>query len=282
MGHKRTNFTFEDTLTQIGLGYGFLYLIGLRSARVQVVALAVILAGTWAAFAAYPLPAADFPYESVGVPKGWPHQPAGFAAHWAKNSNLSWRFDRWFLNVFPRERPFLFNGGGYATLSFVPTLGTMVMGLLAGGVLAGAGGRPWGKAAKLLAAGLLALGAGYGLGELGVCPVVKRIWTPSWTLFSGGWCLHDAIRPLRALLDVLGGRKAAYPLVVIGSNSIAAYLMTWTLREPIAANLKVHLGRDLFLAFGPSYEPLARGAAVVGVMWIILWGMHRNRVFLRV
>src|SRR5258708_36091753 len=26
----RTNFTFEDTLTQIGLGYGFLFLLGLR------------------------------------------------------------------------------------------------------------------------------------------------------------------------------------------------------------------------------------------------------------
>ena len=31
MNHRQTYWTFEDTLTQIGLGYGFLYLLALRS-----------------------------------------------------------------------------------------------------------------------------------------------------------------------------------------------------------------------------------------------------------
>lgn len=62
------------------------------------------------------------------------HLMTGFAAHWNKNSNLAWAFDTWFLNVFPRSQPFGFNGGGYATLSFIPTLGTMILGLIAGGV----------------------------------------------------------------------------------------------------------------------------------------------------
>ena len=52
----QTNFTFEDTLTQIGLGYFFLFLLGLPSARSQWMALAVILVGYWALFALYPLP----------------------------------------------------------------------------------------------------------------------------------------------------------------------------------------------------------------------------------
>ena len=21
----------------------------------------------------------------------------------------------------------------------------------------------------------------------GICPIIKKIWTPSWTLYSGGW-----------------------------------------------------------------------------------------------
>ena len=66
------------------------------------------------------------------MPADWPHHLGGFAAHWNKNSNLAWAFDVWFLNLFPREQPFVFNGGGYATLSFIPTLGTMILGLLAG------------------------------------------------------------------------------------------------------------------------------------------------------
>ncbi|MSU47645.1 MAG: hypothetical protein EXS37_00860 [Opitutus sp.] len=62
---------------------------------------------------------------------------SGLAAHWQKNSNLAWAFDTWWMNLFPREKPFLFNSGGYATLSFIPTLGTMILGLIAGNVLRG-------------------------------------------------------------------------------------------------------------------------------------------------
>src|SRR5437660_5497629 len=56
VGRPQTNFTFEDTLTQIGLGYTFLFLLGYCSRLVQVLVLVVILAGYWAAFAFYPLP----------------------------------------------------------------------------------------------------------------------------------------------------------------------------------------------------------------------------------
>src|SRR4029077_6927019 len=58
IGRHQTYWTFEDTLSQIGLGYGFLYLLALRSARAQWITLAVILAGYWLAFALYPLPGA--------------------------------------------------------------------------------------------------------------------------------------------------------------------------------------------------------------------------------
>ena len=81
----------------------------------------------------------------------------------------------------------MFNEGGYCTLSFIPTLGTMILGLLAGNVLR-SGIDPARKLKWLLVTGILLLFGGLALGWLGVCPVVKRIWTPSWILFSGGWC----------------------------------------------------------------------------------------------
>ena len=135
IGHTQTYFTFEDTLSQIGLGYGVLFMLGFRPVRDQWIALGTVLLGYWLAFALYPLPGPAFDYPRVGVPADWPHLMSGFAAHWNKNSNLAWAFDTWFLNLFPREKPFEFNGGGYATLSFIPTLGTMILGLVAGGVL---------------------------------------------------------------------------------------------------------------------------------------------------
>ncbi|MGC1273434.1 MAG: DUF5009 domain-containing protein, partial [Planctomycetaceae bacterium] len=187
MHGDQTYFTFEDTLTQIGLGYSFLVILGFYSQRVQIGALTCILAGYWLAFALYPLPGTSFDYAAAGVPTMWEHNLQGFAAHWNKNTNLAWAFDRWFLNLFPRESPFLFNGGGYATLSFIPTLGTMILGLLAGNTLKSA--RTQKEKLKIFVMTGLALAAfGVLLHITGINPIVKRIWTPAWTIFSGGLC----------------------------------------------------------------------------------------------
>jgi predicted acyltransferase len=53
-------------------------------------------------------------------------------------------------------------------------------------VLKGDGPRQ--KLTWLVTAGVAFLASGWLVGVLGLCPVVKRIWTPSFTLFSGGWC----------------------------------------------------------------------------------------------
>src|SRR4030095_1063134 len=90
-------------------------------------------------FAIYPTPGPEFDHAQVGVTQDWlnKHGLSGCAAHWQTNSNPAWACDTCCLNLFKRERPFIFNGGGYATLSFIPTLGTMILGLIAGGVLRG-------------------------------------------------------------------------------------------------------------------------------------------------
>ena len=104
-GSSLTRFTLEDTLSQIGLGYVFLWFLAWRGVRFQVGALVAILAGYWALFAAHPLPPPDFDPATVGVPKDWPHWLSGFAAHWNKNVNPAHDFDAWFLNLFPRTKP---------------------------------------------------------------------------------------------------------------------------------------------------------------------------------
>ena len=280
VGRPQTYFTFEDTLTQIGLGYPFLFLLALRPVRDQWIALAAILVAYWAAFAAYPLPPSGFDYAAVGVPPDWPHRLDGFAAHWNKNSNLAWAFDVWFLNLFPRERPFAFNGGGYATLSFIPTLGTMILGLLAGGVLRGPR-PPSARVRWLVAAGLIALASGWALDGIGLCPLVKRIWTPSFTLWSGGGCFL-LLAAFYAVIDVLGHRRGAFPLVVIGMNSIAAYCMTELWPRFIQESLKTHLGESVFHIFGDAYFPLLLGAAGLLVIWLILLWMYQRRILLRI
>ena len=280
LNRPQTYFTFEDTLTQIGLGYLFLFALGFASVRVQVGALIAILVGYWAAFALYPAPGPGFNYPAVGVPADWPHLYNGFASHWNKNSNFAWAFDTWFMNLFPREKPFLFNGGGYSTLSFIPTLGTMLIGLMAG---------EWLRSARSVVEklrGLLIAGAGLLAIALlwhwsGTGPFVKRIWTPSFTLGSGGLVLL-MLGAIFYITEQKQWRKWAFPLIVVGSNSIVAYLLSWVMEAGIIAALNRHLGRNFFLAFGPAIEPLFRGAFVLAIFWLILYWMYRRKIFVRI
>jgi predicted acyltransferase len=275
----QTYFTFEDTLTQIGLGYPFLFLLGFRPPRWHWFALAAILTGYWLAWACYPVPGPGFNYQAVGVPPDWQHHYSGFAAHWNKNSNLGNAFDQWFLNLFPRTAPFVDNGGGYLTLSFIPTLGTMILGLVAGRWLRAAA--PQIPMKRLLVAGAIGIASGLVLHVTGVCPVVKRIWTPSWTLFSGGLCFLF-LAGFCWLIEVKGYRKWAFPLVVIGMNSIAAYLMAHLFERFILDSFRIHLGAGAFQLFGAGVEPFIRGMAVLLAYWLMLYWMYRRKLFLRV
>ncbi len=279
VGREQTNFTFEDTLTQIGLGYPFLFLLGFRPTRTVWIALAVILVGYWLAFVLYPLPGPGFSYEAVGVPADWPYHRTGLAAHFNKNSNLAWAFDTWFLNLFPRAKPFLYNGGGYATLSFIPTLGTMILGLQAGRWLRAE--LPSSELLKrFLIAGAIGLATGWLLTVTGICPSIKRIWTPGWVLFSGGWCFL-LLAAFYYLIDVRQSRGWAFPLVVIGMNSIAIYCLVHLIDRFIIDTFKTHLGQTIFERFGP-YEPLASGGAALLVFWLILYWMYKKKIFIRV
>src|SRR5207244_11383517 len=98
------------------------------------------------------------------------------------------------------------------------------------------------------------LAAGWLLGALGLCPVVKRIWTPSFTLWSGGVCLLITAAAY-FVIDVRGARRWCFPLIVIGTNSIAAYCLYELFAGAVAANLRLHLGSGAFSVFGDAYRP---------------------------
>jgi len=276
----QTYFTFEDTLTQIGLGYVFLFLFGFTRVRTQVIAFVLILICFWAAFALYPAPGPHFDYPAVGVPQNWDHNYTGFLSHWNKNSNLSWAFDKWFLNLFPREHPFVFNEGGWSTLSFIPTLATMILGLLTGEWLKAPGSKEQ-KLRGLAIAGAALLLVGLAFQWAGICPIVKRVWTSSYTLYSGGWILL-IVAALYALMEWKGWQRWAFPLVVVGMNSIAIYVMSWTMTDFFGNALTRHFGRAIAFVAGPTFEPVLHGILLMLVFWYILFWMYRRKLFLKI
>ncbi|HLJ96343.1 MAG TPA: DUF5009 domain-containing protein [Gemmataceae bacterium] len=298
-GASQTNFTFVNVLTQIGLGYAFVYLLLGRSFVFQLLILLAILGGYWYLFFQQPV-------QEVGsailtsTARDRELWFSGLFAHWNKNANFAAEFDQWFLNLFPRQKPFYFNEGGYQTLNFVPSIGTMILGLMAGELLRSAR-KPMSKFFYLLGAGALCLAVGLIL-DYTICPSVKRIWTPSWAIFSSGWVFW-ILAGFYLIIDVLGFRLWAFPLIVVGMNSIAIYCMSQLLgsrRGWISRTLSTHLdwGYQTLTAktpagsmwqtdfgphlFGGIYGPIVQSVAVLLVLWLACYWMYRRGIFLRV
>jgi heparan-alpha-glucosaminide N-acetyltransferase len=272
-GRPQTNFTFEDVLTQIGLGYPFLFLLAFTTWRKQLTAALLILVGYWAWFAFTPVQ--DPPPDH----KDWAYY-TGFAAHWNKNTNPAHFADVWFLNLFPREKPWVFNSGGYLTLNFVPSLATMLFGLLAGQWLR-TEKSPIQKIQGLAIVGFACLLLGVALDKTGLAPVVKKIWTPGWVIFSTGWtCL--LLSAFYGIVDYKGYKRWAFPLIVVGMNSIAMYVLSHTIDGFIEESFRIHLGRDIYALFGKPYAPMIGMATTLLVLWLICYWMYRRKIFLRI
>ena len=275
-GRPVTQWAFTNVLGQIGLGYVFLFLLWRCGWEAQVAAIVIILAGYWWWFFWHPVPAAAFDggkADQVGAAGVL----QGFFAHWNAHTNAAADFDRWFLNLFPRREPFVLSEGGYQTLNFIPSLATMLAGLVTGRFLhLSKDARQ--TCARLVVTGVVLLMLGFIAGIL-VCPIVKRIWTPSWALFSSGWVLL-MLAFFYWLVEIAGQRKLVFPLVVVGMNSIFIYVMKQLSTGWIRDTVKTHFGGDAL--FSGYLGPVVEKSAVLLVLWLMCWWLYRQRVFLRI
>lgn len=300
-GAQETNFTFVNVLTQIGLGYLFVFLLLGRGLALQLLAAAAILAGYWHFFYSFPLPPAGFDYSAVGVPGDVPIFE-GLFAHWNMNANAASDADLTLLNWFHRSEPFLFNRGGYQTLNFVPSIATMLFGLMAGELMRSSA-TPAAKFNYLTLAGALLFAAGWAAG-MTVCPVVKRIWSPSRALFSSGWTCW-MLAAFYWVIDIKGYRRWAFPLVVVGMNSIAMYVMAQLIKPWTWQTLNTHLGwgialfKQQFLSqlasfqswlptaisqplFDGTFLPIFKEVSILVALWLVCLWLYRQRLFVRI
>ena len=139
----------------------------------------------------------------------------------------------------------------------------------------------WPLVIGVLIAGVIGLASGLALHYAGIAPIVKRIWSPGWVLFSGGACFL-LLAAFSWIIEMKGHRKWAFPLVVIGMNSIAAYLIAHLFRDFFVSSFRINLGPNFFNFFGDGLEPLMQGMAVLLCYWLILYWMYKRKVFLRI
>ena len=84
------------------------------------------------------------------------------------------------------------------------------------------------------------------------------------------------------VIDVKRYRRWAFPLVVVGTNSIAAYLIAHLFEEFIVNSFRIHLGDRPFRVLGAGLYPLLLGSATLLTYWLLLLWMYRRKIFLRI
>ena len=278
-----TRWSLTNVLTQIGLGYAFLFLLWGQETKRQAMAAAAILSATWLLYIAWPGTGVD---TAIGAPERnvsleWAGEHLdGIGASWHKNANAGHAIDKVTLNRLPQKEPFTSNRGGYHTINFLPSLATMLFGLMCGELLRSS--RSQKEKLKILAlAGASGLVAGQLMNVTGLCPIVKRIWTPSWAIFSTGWCCL-ILAALYGIVDVMRIRRWTFPLVVVGMNSIAIYSMAQLLKPWAGKTLKIHLGQDVFHFLGEANAPFVQYNLIGLMFWLICFWMYRQKIFVRI
>jgi predicted acyltransferase len=182
-------------------------------------------------------------------------------------ANLALSVDQTVLGDFRRQHSFTW---------IVTSLGfaaTVLLGALAGHVL-----RDSSSAGKKL---LLLTLAGIGLASAGWIwsysfPLNRHLWTSSMILWTGGLSFV-LLAVFYGVIDVWGAKSWAFPFVVIGANALLAYVFDQVFDRSVSDTLI----RNLAIQLPVPYDELLRSLGEVGLLWLILWYLYRNRTFLR-
>jgi predicted acyltransferase len=261
-------YLFSNTLQAIAVGYlvASLALMYLPIAA-QCVLICVLLLGYWLLMMLVPSP---------GCPAGTMEE----------QHNLARFIDELVLRSFRDQSP------NYAYTWVLSSLGfaaSVLLGVIAGHLLR-VSSAAWKKVAGLLAIGGLCLVLGWawsgGFGWLTAWrfPIIKHIWTSSMVLWAGGWCFL-LLAAFFLLVDVLKFRRWAFLFIVIGANSLAAYMLNALVDFGQIADGFVGGLASRFREWGGHWTPWGSALhhlAAFAILWLILLYMYRKRSFVRI
>jgi predicted acyltransferase len=235
-----------NVLCQIAIGYVFCFLVTRQSWNRQVLTAALTLASYWAAYLLFPSPNGP----------------------WAQYGNIGAVLDLHLLG---------YNYSGYyTTLNALGNAITILFGYWTGQLLQT-------RKSHLEKIRILAISAAasfaLGLALQPVNPMIKRLWTVSFTFFSTGWVVTFLIA-FYWLIEVRQYKRWTFPLLVVGMNSIFIYSLG-------QIGIKGWLDRGLS-AFTSRFSVLGdlgvipHQFAVLACMWYACYWLYQRKIFLKV
>jgi predicted acyltransferase len=244
-GKPRPVLQLINVLCQIAFGYVLCFLITRLRFTAQVGIAAAMLAGYWALFVLFPGPDGAF----------------------SKTANIGAAIDLKLLGYT--------YSGYYTTINFIGNAVTILFGCWAG-MLARSDRSHANRLKILLACAVAALAVGLALEPLN--PMVKRLWTASFTFFSAGWVIL-MLAAFYWLVEVKGWRRWTLPFVIFGTNSIFIYSFSQVLRGWLDRGLRTFTGNFWYLG---DLGAIPQNIVVLAVMWLMCFWLYRRRIFFKI
>lgn len=193
------------------------------------------------------------------------NDPAG---PWAQSyQNMGGDFDLWALGRH--------NSGYWMSLNAIPSTFTVIAGAMCGRLLFE--GRARNEVMRILAVSAAALMlAGWVLSF--PIPMIKRIMSASFTVYSTGWAILFLLG-FYWIVEALGYKRWTFFLVVVGMNSIAAYVVFQLFRGWIDNAVGV-FSEPAVEALG-TYGPILQAMLVLGAQWYIFYFLYKKKVFFK-
>src|SRR5258708_10941154 len=245
IGDGRLSFQLINVLAQVGITYFLCYLIMQLRGRWQAAIAVLILAGYWALFVAFP--GTEGPFLS-------------------KTTNIGAVIDTY---VFGHP-----NSDNWTTINFLTSTVTTLFGAWTGQLLQSR--RSHGQKMRIMAISAVAC-LGLGLVIHPWNPIIKRICTTSFTLYSTGWVLLMLLA-FYWFVEIKGYRKWTFPLVVIGANSIFIYSVHQVLHRCLDRPAGVFTLNFTWLG---DFAPVAQACAVLLVMWYLCYWLYQRKIFFK-
>jgi predicted acyltransferase len=245
-GEARLSLQLINVLSQIAFGYMICYLIMRLRFSYQAAAGLAMLAGLWALFVIFPGP--DGP--------------------WSQTGNIGAVID---LKVLGYNY-----SGYYTTINFVGNAVTILFGCWIGMLLRT--GKSHANKLKVLGA-CAASGLVLGLALAPFNPMIKRLWTASFTFFSAGWVIL-MLMAFYWLIEVKGTHRWAFPFIVLGMNSIFIYSLGQIGIKGWLNSGLTNFTKDF--RFLGDLGAIPQSILVLAVMWYVCYWLYRRKIFFKI
>ncbi|MCC6365555.1 MAG: DUF5009 domain-containing protein [Bryobacterales bacterium] len=234
-----------NVLSQIAFGYLLCFFITRMRFSYQAAAAAAMLAGQWALFALFPGPEGAF----------------------SRTGNIGAIIDLKLLG---------YNYSGYyTTINFIGNAVTILFGCWAGALLRTEKSHQY-KLNVLFGCAAACFVPGLALEPWN--PMVKRLWTASFTFFSAGWVIL-MLAVFYWIIDVKQIKRWTFPLVVVGMNSIFIYSLGQIgIKGWLDRGLKGFTGNFAFLGDAGA---IPQQILVVAVMWYACYWLYQRKIFFK-